>query len=665
MKHKFTFASSLFSIAAASTLNGQSKVAAVKPNVLFIMADQHNADVMGYLGHPDVKTPNLDKLAADGVFYTRAYCQNGISTPSRTSIYTGRECGKIQQFENSHNPTPFAFEFHPLQQEFKLNGYTTGCFGKRHLTNIVEDGFDKTATIIEPSLDPSDENYQAWMTGIGEYNNWYRDNSLSSAEKMNALLSNTPYEHRNGMYAVNKTIDFINSAKTAGQPFFCWTSFLHPHQPYVPIAQFLSLYDPNTIQLPANINENKLNLPTGLQAWRNNVNAPWCLALAAADVNLYREYISYYYALVSEVDDEIGQLITYLKTNGLYDNTIIVYVSDHGEFVGAHGMIEKCAAGHNVYEETLRVPLIIKPTLSTTVTKGERKDLVELVDIYPTLLDLSGIAKRDTSLDGKSLVASINNKTTVGRTYAVSQNASQISIITDRYKYGEWIYNPANTFQAKNKNMLFDRVTDPHELTNLIDNNSYVSQKALLQSYLAQYKLTVDTFWNALPITYKDTTQSFIRVMNSVTLPATFKGSTVKWTSGNTAVVSNSGVVTRPKSATDVWVDMRASITLAGKVKTTSRAIKVISIKPPTTEVSTAFNNESMIQFFNRSKGNSVIRLSCENENAVSIHTLLGQPIFQTKIMGSEIEVDLPQGAYVVNVSNQFGSFNKKVIVAM
>ena len=207
--------------------------------------------------------------------------------------------------------------------------------------------------------------------------------------------------------------------------------------------------------------------------------------------------------------------------------------------------------------------------------------------------------------------------------------------------------------------------SDPHELTNLIDNAAYATQKALLQSYLAQYKQTVDTFWYSLKITYKDTTQNFTHVMTNVTLPTTFKGYPVTWTSMSPTIISNSGVVTKPKSPTNVWVDMRASVTIAGKVKTTSRALEVVSIKPPLAELTPSFTNQTMIQFYNRSKGNSVLRLANDNKNSISIYTILGQLVYQNDFASNEIELNLPQGAYVVSVSNQYGNFNKKVIVTM
>ncbi len=784
------------------------------PNILFIMSDQHNADVLGFMGHPDVKTPNLDALAADGVYYSRAYCMNGISVPSRASLITGRYIRDMQLYDNFLTAMPHSFNYFPLHQELKANGYTTGDFGKRHLPELLAQGFDKTATVISPQQDPSDENYQDWITSIGRADEYVHDFVTTQAiDSMCMSLSPTNSENRNGTYTVNKAIDFLNTSKTSGKPFFCITSFLHPHQPYTPNAEFASMYNPNSIQLPASLYENYLNLPTALQAWRTRLTPIWCLGAAAKNPMLYKQYIAYYYALVTEVDNQVGKLIKYLKDNGLYENTIIVYVSDHGDFVGGHGMIEKCAAGHNVYEETLRVPLIIKPV--GNFVKGERKDLVQLIDIYPTLLDMTNIAKRDTCTNmGISLVNNLTNNTPLGRQYAISENGIQISVITDRYKYGEWI-NPTSAFMAKNKHYFFDRQTDPTEVSNQIDNSAYATQKALLKSYLAEYSAKIDTFWNSLTISYS-TGQSFLKVSSNISLPTTYKGVALIWSSNNPTVLSNNGAVNITTLTADTWVNLSAKAVVSGITKTESFAHKVTCTKkaisgnvgiaaaklnyydgsgksvtadasgnytvtipinwsgsitpalvgyafspaslaftnvmagksaqnftnsvvvkstpvinwPTTVDMikgtalsatqlnatasvpgyftytpainailasgthnlnlifeprdlannnvvtktitinviepngfNSIFTNDEMIKIYRSSIGGIKIVIEKGSTQEISIYSLIGRQILHKKLSGSELEISLSQGVYVINVHNEYGTFNQKVMV--
>jgi len=117
------------------------------------------------------------------------------------------------------------------------------------------------------------------------------------------------------------------------------------------------MYDPATIALPGNLREPAEQLPAMMRRWRENPNRPWCLAEAAKDERMYRNYVAYYYALVSEIDHYVGELRKTLDSLDLAEDTIVVYTSDHGDFVAGHGMAEKCALGHNVYEDTLAVPL--------------------------------------------------------------------------------------------------------------------------------------------------------------------------------------------------------------------------------------------------------------------------------------------------------------------
>ena len=214
-------------------------------------------------------------------------------------------------------------------------------------------------------------------------------------------------------------------------------------------------------------------------------------------------YVAYYYALTSEVDACVGRIMDGLDKLGLSDDTIVIYTADHGDFVAAHGMVEKCALGHNVYEDTLRVPLIIswpKRFLEGAVNKS----LVELVDLYPTLIDLLKLErpKEAPELTGKSLIASLTENKSTHRKYAVSENWSQATVISERYKLGIWI-DPGPIPKYKRRDIrkrfpdqLFDRVKDPLELTNLIDDPKYNYVQKQLREYF-------DDFTSRIPDTGK------------------------------------------------------------------------------------------------------------------------------------------------------------------
>jgi arylsulfatase A-like enzyme len=496
-----SFIGSIASTAAAIGLGrcdlfaNDTKANRSRPNVLLIMADQHNANVMGNAGHPVVKTPWLDRLADSGVRFDRAYCQDGICVPSRTSLMTGLYPRTTGCLDNPNKP-PYPDKLFPLQHIFQSNGYRTGCFGKRHLPNIGELalGWDRSATTINPKLDPSEENYIDWVTQRGQLDAHKRDFGGSHKADLMSHITEVREENRTSTYTTDKTLEFLTECKDQGKPFFCWTSYIFPHQPYTPLKKWADMYRPETTVLPESVSEPLENLPPEMQNWRRNTKQPWNLAMAAKNHNLYRRYVAYYYALTSEVDACVGRIIDGLDKLSLSDNTIVIYTADHGDFVAAHGMVEKCALGHNVYEDTLRVPLIIAWP-KRFIEGAINKSLVELVDLYPTLLDILDLKRPMDApeLPGISLIRSLRENKSTGRKYAVSENWNQATVITERYKLGVWIDpGPVDKYKRRDNrgrfgNQLFDREKDPLELKNLNDDPKYTKVQERLGVYLEEF----------------------------------------------------------------------------------------------------------------------------------------------------------------------------------
>lgn len=469
-----------------------------RPNVMLIVADQHNANVMGNAGHPIVKTPQLDRLAESGVRFDRAYCQDAICVPSRTSFMTGLYPRTAGCLDNPNKP-PYHDRLFPLQHVFQRNGYRTGCFGKRHLPHIGELalGWDRSATTINPRQDPSDENYVDWVTQRGQLDAHKRDFGGSHDADLMSHITEVLEENRTSTYATDKTLEFLTECKNQGKPFFCWTSYIFPHQPYTPLKKWANLYPLENIELPESVSEPLENLPPEMQSWRRNTKRPWNLGTAAKNHDLYRRYVAYYYALTSEVDACVGRImdgLDRLDRLGLREETIIIYTSDHGDFVAAHGMVEKCALGHNVYEDTLHVPLIV--SWPKRFLKGAvNKTLVELVDLYPILMDLLDLRRpvNAPALPGKSLIPSLTENKSTGRKCAVSENWSQATVITERYKLGIWIDpGPINKYKLRDNrkrfpDQLFDRQEDPHETHNMIDKFEYAEVQKRLREYFEEF----------------------------------------------------------------------------------------------------------------------------------------------------------------------------------
>jgi arylsulfatase len=216
---------------------------------------------------------------------------------------------------------------------------------------------------------------------------------------------------------------------------------------------------------------------------------------AFEDEQLWRDFVGAYYALVTEIDHHVGEILSELADAGMEKETIVIYVSDHGDFVGNHGMVEKAAVGHNVYEDILNVPLIIRYPAGF---KGERRvyDLVSLIDIFPTLTELAGVDMPELKheIQGLSLVDLLVKNKSLNREYLVSENWSQASVITKDYKLGIML-DP--TDYARNMDyrdfgdMFFVRSKDPGEVNNAIDDPAYTDVIKKLRAYYQEFEKKV------------------------------------------------------------------------------------------------------------------------------------------------------------------------------
>lgn len=453
-----------------------------RPNVLFFHADQHNARVMGCAGHPDVKTPTLDRLAASGMLFARAYSQAGICTPSRTSLMTGlypHTTGVLWNSAQDDGQVHAGLRIEPMAAWFKSHGYRTGAFGRRHLADAADVGWDRTGSTYDRRWD---ESYQEWLRETGRWDAFQNDSDVKTME-LNSHLTKLPAEATDEAWMARKTIAFIRQAAHDGQPFFCWVPYLHPHHPYTPLPQFQRLYDPAKLSLPANVHEPLENLPPPLRDFRSGERNPWCLGRAAKDENVFRRFLACYYGCVSQVDDSIGQILAALKENGQLANTIVVYTADHGDFAAYHGLAEKFPWAHNVYEEILRVPFIVSWP-GKIRTGAVRQDLVEETDIYPTLLELTGVERpKDYPLVGRSLAATLTRGEALGRRYAFSETSIMATVISDRYKLGVFLVEQRDNYP----DMLFDRVADPLEVHNLCGRPEAAAVEKELRGVLADW----------------------------------------------------------------------------------------------------------------------------------------------------------------------------------
>jgi len=310
-----------------------------KPNVLILFSDQHNKKVMGFEGHPDVITPNLDKLATKSVVFDRAYCTRGVCVPSRTSFMTGMMPRTLGVLSNPDR-TSVVEDVTTMASIFRYNGYKTFAFGKRHLYQGADEGWDvRKDHAYKPD---DDDNYVSWIERNGyakEFaNDWAAEfgkgpkgssefNSKIETADLGTRISQLPEDYTMEAYTAKETIKMIKDEAGDDKPFLCWSSFYRPHQPYNPLPKYMDMYDVSTwgegtkndgaIKKPGNFYEPTENLPPLLQSQRNGGNKVWNMDKAFENEQIWREYIGGYYALVTEIDHWIGEIVEAVEEAGI------------------------------------------------------------------------------------------------------------------------------------------------------------------------------------------------------------------------------------------------------------------------------------------------------------------------------------------------------------
>lgn len=488
-----------------------------KPNVIILFSDQHHKNVMGFEGHPDVITPNLDKLASQSVVFDRAYCSVGISAPSRSSLMTGLYPRTLGLLSNNER-TSVMDDAVSLATVFKQNNYRTYAFGKRHLYGGTDAGWDfQQGHLCDETPGNS---YTEWVEkngygkefamdwaaefGKGSECSSFAGQKLPIAD-LGTRVSTLPENMTMEAFTTQLTVKMIRDHAQSDQSFFCWSTFYRPHQPYTPLKKCMDLYNVSewgngringsSIRKPASLYEPKENIPPMMQSIRKGENKVWNVDKAFADEQNWRNYVGAYYALVTEIDHCVGEILKALEEAGIADETIVIYTSDHGDFVGNHGMVEKAALGQNVYEDILNVPLIIR--IPGNKQKGKRvAELVSLTDIYPTLIDLLGLKMPETKypVQGQSIAKTLTKGKPVNREYIVSESWSQATVITREYKLGMMI-DPTDAMRKFDfrsfGDQFFVRKTDSMEVKNQIKNEDYRAEIEKLRAYYQDFSAKI------------------------------------------------------------------------------------------------------------------------------------------------------------------------------
>lgn len=426
----------------------QSAAQRRKPNVLFISADDLNNDLGAY-GRTLVKSPNIDRLAARGVRFDRAYNQFPLCSPSRTSLMTGLRPDTTRVYDLQRHFRSVLPDVVTLSQLFQRNGYYAARVGKiYHYGNpgqIGTDGLD----------DPKSWNQVINPKGVDKDEEKVLTNHTPSrglGSSLSLYASPAPdEEHTDGKVAA-ETIKLLEQNK--GRPFFIAAGFYRPHCPYIAPKKYFDLYPIEKIAAPQFSPDELANIPPAA-LWTNPPHF-------GVGQQAQREAIQAYYASISFLDANVGRLLDALDRLKLADNTIIVFWSDHGYLLGQRGQWMKMS----LFEGSARNPLIIA---GPGVVRGRASGrTVELVDIYPTLADLCGLADAPKNLAGRSLRPLLKNPNARWDKPAITQvqrgsgrNAFMgYSVRNERWRYTEWD-------EGKRGVELYDEARDPRETRNL------------------------------------------------------------------------------------------------------------------------------------------------------------------------------------------------------
>lgn len=417
----------------------------MKPNILLITSDQQRADCLGIerSEHP-VMTPHLDQLADEGVRFSRAYSDCPLCIPSRTTIMTGRTAYRHGVDTNGEFRIPEE-SGHTLPGRLAASGYQTHAAGKMHFyPPRNRNGFERMRLLPE--------DYVNWLEST-DYRGMYRGHGMGGNE-VHPTFSAVPTEFTATHWTVSESIDFLRQ-RDEEAPFFMWTSFEAPHPPFDPLERFVRLYD--GVEIPDPV----LGNWTGEEApeWVRHRRLSRKLDRLSEEV--VRAARQHYYAMITHIDYELGRLFGELKGKGLWDNTIIVFSSDHGEMLGDHGLFHKSC----FYEASARVPLIVKPAASLPLPLEAGSVChrpVLLADLYPTLTELAGCtvpADKDDR-DGRSLIESMDSGAGDRMLFGYIQDEGGLYMATD----GKWKYV---YYSQDRREQLFHIEQDARELQDL------------------------------------------------------------------------------------------------------------------------------------------------------------------------------------------------------
>ncbi len=439
-----------------------------RPNILFMIADDHRWDAISGMGDPTVKTPTLDSLMARGTTFRQTHIMGSlvgaVCVPSRAAVLTSANL--FRSGGNQINP-----DLAVWPQVMRETGYHTFGTGKWHndkktFTNSFADGAKIFFGGMSSHLDVPVFDYDP--------NGTYPDDAKYSGEKFSTELF------------ADVAVQFLQGYD-ADNPFFLYLSFTSPHDPRTPPAEYAAMYPPEEIPIPENfLPEHPFD--NGEMRIRDEVLAPF-----PRTPEIVQQHIADYYGMITHMDAEIGRVLQTLETTGHLENTIIIYTADHGLAVGQHGLLGK----QNLYNHSIHVPSIFA---GPGIPEGTTVDaLTYLYDVFPTVCELTDVACPDTT-EGRSLVPLMRGDVErVRATVFAAYRDIQRTIRDGRWKLIRY-YVSEETGAGTNCIQLFDLEQDPWETTNLADLPEHADRIRSLAADMEMWQIQTDDFLKGTPV---------------------------------------------------------------------------------------------------------------------------------------------------------------------
>jgi choline-sulfatase len=454
-----------------------------KPNILFIMADEAIAELMGAYGHPVVKTPNIDRLVEAGIRFDTAYSPFPLCAPARAAMMTGRHASNIGAWDNA---SPLASDHPTFAHYLAQNGYDTVLSGKMHFvgpdqlhgysrrlnTDIYPADFDWTRPEWIAMKESEGRDWVQIMENRTQYN---ASNYGPDAVKIGVSHNPLTYDEETHFRA----IEYLNARGNNPQPFMLTVSYHHPHEPFWPPQEFWDLYEDEQIDIPE-LPDDLEDHQSMMDVWLNAYHGVKKYDLRDPE-GLYRLRRAYY-ALMTYMDQKVGELLDVLERTGLADNTIIVFTSDHGDMLAEREMVQKRC----FYEFSARVPLIVKfPDRRNAGTVIDTP--VSTLDLLPTFCEMTG-SDASQPHDGGSLIPIIagENERDIRDRHIFVQAHEVVGVPCIMVRKGDWKYNYIHGHDPQ----LFNLNDDPKEWDNLAGKPEHAELEAELRGLiLAEFDL--------------------------------------------------------------------------------------------------------------------------------------------------------------------------------